>query len=138
MFRKILIACFVFVAFKTVTGVYHARHGGGSGAHDLATATAEYNKRLPQRISDNLTVDSVEYTGRLVRFNVTMHGVDPSERAKSAFTKAVRQDYCHGEMKKFADEGAAVEYSVRMPSHSLSDLQGPTWVVTFNSGECPF
>jgi hypothetical protein len=135
--RKLLIACLVFVAFKAVTGVYHARHGAAS--KDLATSVAEYNQKLPMQITTNLTADSVEYEGGVLRFNITQHGgPDASERTKAAFVKAVKEEYCHGNLKRFADQGVTVEYSVRTPSHSLSDLQGPTWVVTFHSGECPF
>ena len=97
----------------------------------------DMKRRLPIPLSQHVRITQVEFVNDTAVMVAVQDGVfEPTDDAKAAFTKSVKQEYCHGDMKRAADAKIAIEVDLKTPSRTLEDPFGKTWVVTFAPQQC--
>lgn len=103
----------------------------------METEVRDMKRRLPIQLSPHVRIQQVEFVNDVAVMVAVQDGVfEPSDDAKAAFTRAVKQDYCHGTMKRAADAKISIEVDLKTPSRTLDDPFGKTWVATFAPQQC--
>lgn len=103
----------------------------------MESEVRDMKRRLPIPLSPHVRIEHVEFINDTAVMVAVQDGVfEPSDDAKAAFMKSVKQDYCHGSMKRAADAKVAIEVDLKTPSRTLDDPFGKTWVATFSPAQC--
>lgn len=103
----------------------------------MQAEVADMKRRLPIPLSPHVRIEHVEFINDTAVMVAVQDGIfEPTDDAKEAFTRAVKQDYCRGSMRSAADAKIAIEVDLKTPSRTLDDPFGKTWVATFAPQQC--
>ncbi len=139
-----LCVCLVVGAIKAKLGRHHDADAAPAPTDNAAAVRAsmeqevsDMKRRLPIVLSPHVRIEHVEFIKDTAVMVAVQDGVfEPSDDAKEAFTRSVRQDYCHGSMKRAADAKLSIEVDLKTPSRTLDEPFGKTWVATFAPSQC--
>jgi hypothetical protein len=95
---------------------------------DMKQGVAEANKQLP-RVYDNVVrVEKFRYEKRMVYMTATiLDNVPVNDEYKPQFDAKMREMYCRGEWKKFADSKVSFQTTIKFEA---SNYRGIEWVFT--------
>ncbi len=146
MGRWFAFVCVLIVAgaIRAKLGHHHEADAAPAPADNAAAVRAsmenevrDMKRRLPIVLTPHVRIEQVEFIKDTAVMVAVQDGVfEPTDDAKAAFMKAVKNDYCHGTMKRAADAKIAIEVDLKTPSRTLDDPFGKTWVATFAPQQC--
>jgi len=144
--RWMIIMAALLVAGLTAAKLsrHHDIAAAAAPADDAAAVRAsvqaeirQMKARLPIVLSPHVRITQVEFVNDVAVMVAMQDGVfEPSDDAKARFIKTVKEDYCHGSMKRAAEARLAIEVDLKTPSRTLDEPFGKTWVATFSPPQC--
>jgi len=147
MLRWIAIAAVVVIGGALAARLAHQRRNEAAPAPAVEDRSAvrqameasvrEMNKRMPMQLSPIVRAERVDFVNDVALIYVVQSGVfEPGDEAKAAFQKAMKEAYCHGDLKQALDAKISVEVDFKTPSRTLDDPFGKTWVASFAPSQC--
>jgi len=133
-FLYLIIALVAVAGFKTFSPQWVKSAKMATADAQISAATENSNAKLPMMIGDSLKIEKMEYNNRVVRISGEILGrVEISLKQKEAFEERLKQQYCGGNMKAFADANVAVAYSIKYWSPSWGYQ---TWDIGYSADKC--